>query len=315
MTCGACKHQPAGEACPIMAPACTPEQPPEQPPAPVPGHGQALLTDEELKPTDLKGTTMWTVLWAASDRYKAAFPGDWNPELTCLTGRPVAAAIDRAYEGISAQLAVRAAQSIKRDGQKSDCIFVNRNSTDLFEQYRLFEYGRGCEATGPTKEFAVWRYGVPALPAPVVGSCPSPQPPKLTTWGLKPHVPKDYWDISPLTWGCDYKGPGTNFCEEIGLGWMGPSAGEKRCTCPARPDGHPDRVACEAFMIKGEGTPLVRCEVGMPDLKTPYLAACPSGGLWIEVCGRFPGAPCRRCNLNHPAPFLATRDCSNTVAP
>jgi hypothetical protein len=41
------------------------------------------------------------------------------------------------------------------------------------------------------------------------------------------------------------------FCQAIGMGEMG---GLPRASCPVRPDGHPDRVACEDYLREGPPT-------------------------------------------------------------
>ena len=41
------------------------------------------------------------------------------------------------------------------------------------------------------------------------------------------------------------------FCQAIGMGEMG---GLPRASCPVRPDGHPDRVACENYLREGPPT-------------------------------------------------------------
>jgi hypothetical protein len=41
------------------------------------------------------------------------------------------------------------------------------------------------------------------------------------------------------------------FCQAIGMGEIG---GVPRASCPVRPDGHPDRVACEDWLREGPPT-------------------------------------------------------------
>ena len=110
-------------------------------------------------------------------------------------------------------------------------------------------------------------------------------PPGLTGWGLHPHVPAGYWDYSPLTHGIEY-------CASVGVPTM-PDGVLPRADCPVRVDLHPEREACEDLIVGGK--PEVRCEFGLPDFRGPYLAACGEHSSWIEVCGRKPGAVCKRC--------------------
>jgi hypothetical protein len=73
------------------------------------------------------------------------------------------------------------------------------------------------------------------------GLCPAPLPPS-DNWQIncKPHG--NLIDCTPVvTRACD-------FCAAIGLGDID---GVPRCGCPVRPDGHPDRVACEHFLLGG----------------------------------------------------------------
>lgn len=78
----------------------------------------------------------------------------------------------------------------------------------------------------------------------VSAECPAPRPdldPTKLKIALKPHG--RWLDATMVTIGtCGY-------CEAIGMGELAP--GVPRCGCPMRPDGHAERVACEAYASRG----------------------------------------------------------------
>jgi hypothetical protein len=114
---------------------------------------------------------------------------------------------------------------------------------------------------------------------PVPSLCPNPVP-VLAEWRL--HPVGRWTDATPLVHGCAY-------CAEIGLGTM-PGSEIPRCDCPVRPEGHPDRVACEVEATRG---PAWSCPLGGTLVLregNPLQARC-DGGLVVRVCdGR--GAVC-----------------------
>ena len=143
----------------------------------------------------------------------------------------------------------------------------------------------------------------PLPPAPTASTCPNPVPTAgLTGWGMHPHVPAGYWDVTPLTHGREY-------CESVGLGTM-PDGFSPRADCAVRVDMHPERLVCEALILGGNGKPSWSCDMvprvrgggGKPDVINPYLGSCGNpAALWITVCGNLPGALCRSCKVSDPS--------------
>ena len=87
------------------------------------------------------------------------------------------------------------------------------------------------EAPAPTPE--------PAPPPPVdAGGCGEPLPPPIQKVNVYVHIRganKDTLDATPLVAGYEY-------CKEIGF-----TDGRNRC--PVRPEGPPERVACETYAV------------------------------------------------------------------
>lgn len=88
--------------------------------------------------------------------------------------------------------------------------------------------------------------GAYAAPGPPPTMCPDPRPdrsPGKLKILAKQHL--KWIDATPQTVGtCDY-------CLAIGLGWYGEPGGTPRCGCAMRPEGNPDRVACELYALHG----------------------------------------------------------------
>jgi hypothetical protein len=107
----------------------------------------------------------------------------------------------------------------------------------------------------------------PEPPPPPQFDCPDPVPDRTRLeLGLKKHsARKKSWDLTPkLSKVCAY-------CEAIGMGQMG---GHMRCGCPVRPEGHPERSACEQFVLGG--LPRWFCDgVEIESEANPYQAICP----------------------------------------
>ncbi len=218
------------------------------PPPPTPGE---LIPDEELTqqdPQDGKRLT-WPATEAAIARFKRAHPEKWRADGACLIDG--AAGIDAAFGWIAIELksaGVAAGQSITKSGQRSDCIFVNRTSTNLWEETHLFDYARGCVATGPNAIKGVYVRGASPPPPP---QCPfQPCPLKVFAdtgaphwkFNAKPHTMQNC-DSTPVEIkNCPY-------CKAIGMGELSP--GVPRCDCPVRPDDHPERRAVEAWLLDG----------------------------------------------------------------
>jgi hypothetical protein len=75
--------------------------------------------------------------------------------------------------------------------------------------------------------------------ADVAGSCGSPTPPAITRMGVGVLSSQPGWivlDSTPMV------GPDRTYCQLIGYT-------DGRLFCPVRPDGHPERSACEALQV------------------------------------------------------------------
>lgn len=185
---------------------------------------------------------------AAVARYKARRAVDLNAEGTCLALGP--AGIDRAFEWITAELhaaQVHAGQPRNAEGGRVDALSVNRPGTNLWEEWHLFEYGHGCFTGNPFK--GVWQY----VPEGGVGdACPAEPCPPRTFEDGKPH-----WQYNAKlhTMGNADSTPvvvkAWDYCKAVGLGWQDEAHTVPRGTCPVRPDGHPERVAVEAWLLEG----------------------------------------------------------------
>jgi hypothetical protein len=245
MQCGACKHQPPGEACPILAPPC-PVEPPVVPPVVPPALplAQPLIADERLKalPLNMTPQQRWAEVRAAIAAYQELEPGDWRGDT--LSAGPIA--IDHAFERISAYLRpITAAQSITADGQRSDAIFVERPAVNM-EEWHLFSYGTGHVASSANAFKGLYELAAPQA------ACTAPVPTFVKRLQLDVYVRpnRTVVDATIITGGLEY-------CTAIGMGEMG---GLPRAACPVRNEcpGFKclERPACEALF------PLVWSGVG-----------------------------------------------------
>jgi hypothetical protein len=84
----------------------------------------------------------------------------------------------------------------------------------------------------------------PDIP-PVGSGCGQPYPPPISRVMVKIHLhTPDYWTLDATA----QVGPDHNYCREIGFT-------DGRSWCPVRPEGHPERVACENWAVgKAEDT-------------------------------------------------------------
>lgn len=76
-------------------------------------------------------------------------------------------------------------------------------------------------------------------PPPDASGCGEPYPPDLSRIGINIH------QRGPNSWTLDATplvGPAAEYCAEIGFT-------DGRSICPVRPEGHPERVACETLMV------------------------------------------------------------------
>jgi len=291
-----CPTCPAGFSCSDPAAGCV-----KDPVVPPPGPPQApLISDEELAvvmcgavPCEAAPSQTWSEVSMAINRWRALHSEKWNAAGTCLSSGP--AGIDEAFLGISSELlrvSIVAGQSVDATGKRSDCTFVNRPTTDLYEEGHLFDYARACVATGSSAMKKLYRRSgetpPPVEPPPVAG-CPAPVTPKVARWGLT--FRNRWWDCTPqfyskdtVTWtGVQI----TGYCAAIGM--------PERLFCPARQEGDLNRRACEGVGIGGyaAAVPLWRCEQGLPEINAanPFQARCDPG--WIEVCATD-GTSCTR---------------------
>jgi hypothetical protein len=168
----------------------------------------------------------------------------------------------------------------------------------IWEEWHATHSRTGCWANGPGAYKNVWPLNGPAPPcggstptepppAPPEepeepedpSACGSPTPPPLSKFRCGPH--NAGYDCTPLVYS-----QGGAFCKEIGM--LNPDNVTGRLFCPPRPEGHPEREACEAQIVGGE--PVWHfpdgwdCHSGW--LGNPYLAIC-SGTTrppWFEAC-------------------------------
>ena len=228
---------------------CRPKPPVEPPPPAV-----VLIPDEELsaKAGDARPLT-WADVWSALQTDVAANPNRYDMNRGGLSAADQVAgswgpAINAAYDRIASLLANGSASSINRNGARSDCLFSRRGTSNEYEEVHLFEYGGGRYATGPGAVKGVYvRNEVPAAEA-----CPfSPCPARAYDDGR----PRWKYNAKQHTMGNGDSTPVVkdqlDFCRAIGLGEYN---GAPRASCPVRPDGHPERVAVEAWLLEGGPT-------------------------------------------------------------
>jgi hypothetical protein len=131
-------------------------------------------------------------------------------------------------------------------------------------------------------------------PPPPADTCPAPVPPKINRWSQgtpKPHGP--WFDSTPLF----YDGLSSNWDGSVQEGYCR-ATGQDRLHCPARPEGHEDRLACERWGVSGQkhGAPLWRSD-GSTEVKADniFQGRCTSC-TWLEVCAAD-GTVCARREL------------------
>lgn len=249
-----------------------------------------LIRDEDLTHVGpAQPSQMWAETDAAIKRWRELHPEKWRGDGACLTS---VSGIDEAFLGISTELLrvkIVAGQSITDGGQRSDCIFVNRTGTNLYEEAHLFDYGRACVATGPNAMKELYRRGdaPPVEPPPVTDTCPhAPCPDRVWTaetlpdgwgedaigtarWHFNVHIhTMGNYDSTAVT---DRNEP---YCASIGMSPMGD--GTLRASCPMRPDGHVDREDVENWLLEGgpvvEGRNGQNCKANNNDNPFAFLA-------------------------------------------
>jgi hypothetical protein len=139
---------------------------------------------------------------------------------------------------------------------------------------------------------------------PADSGCGQPYPPKLSRLSAKVHLKdKDYWtlDATPQI------GPNGDYCAAIGFT-------DGRLFCPVRPEGAPDRAACENWRIgiaKDTGKPGPTWTFTPPDGTQTYCTGPDSGcehndnpfqmnaykGGIYQVCAADPPGLCDQVNV------------------
>ncbi len=160
----------------------------------------------------------------------------------------------------------------------------------LYEQFHPVGFTDGCY-TLRGKYIGAWPYEGDAT------TCTAPLPTRddprsqiaLNCRGGDPT--RKWCDATPLCHGCDY-------CAEIGMPCMpgtGPGTGKPcipRCDCPVRPEGSPDRAACEQYFTYGGF--LWQSDGRVEHHPTnPARARC-QDCTYIEVCQARNGNKCTR---------------------
>jgi len=226
--------------------------------------------------------------------YRPALGSEVNAAMTALTGcdpgsRCVLAEGRQAWQArVIAELR-RRGRCAGQHTPTTDEIAAATSVTTPREGWHVYagaDSGPGTVVWSPGASMPT--YAAPDAPTPVAG-CPVPVTPKVVRWGLT--YRNRWWDCTPNFYGRDtatWTGqPVTGYCVAIGF--------PDRLFCPARPEGDPDRRACEGVGIGGraDAVPLWRCENGEPEVNPaqPFQARCDAG--YIEVCSTD-GAVCAR---------------------
>jgi len=310
-----CAGNPTDPACPAPAPTPTPSPtvaptptplptvtpPPAPTPTPTPVPTPTPTPVPTPTPTPLAGCSIDGEPGPLIAGYRPALGGQVNDAMTTL--RPNCGPGSRCVlqEGRQAWQARVIAELRRRGlcaGQHSpgtDEIAAATTVTAPREGWHIFAGPDGGPGT------VVWSPGAarpayeapggpppPIDPPPSTVGCSPPAVPKVAMWGL--NYRNKWWDSTPkfsngdtATWTGQ---PVTRYCAAIGM---------DRIYCPARPEGDPERRACEGYGIGGyaAAVPLWRCEQGQPEVKgdQPFQARCSPG--WIEVCATD-GTNCTR---------------------
>lgn len=158
-------------------------------------------------------------------------------------------------------------------------------------QQQIFNFGATPKvrwsSTGPA--FNDWEFSpnAPYCNSTPVSSCPNPVTPKVSKWSQgtpKAHGPSGCFDSTPLFYdGLTTRWDGTqinNYCKDTGQ--------DGKLHCPARLEGHSDRLACEKIGVSGnkDGEPLWQSDGNMirnPNAPDNIFQMCTDGS-WIQVC-------------------------------
>lgn len=240
-----------------------------------PGECWQLLPCEEPPPPECP----WIgIVGGWGDPIDAA---DRDPQMAGQVRGAMVAVGERCGESATGTLEILAAylrgQGYCAEGSSSDALAIEAPD-GLVEEWHPVSFGNGCWTNSGQGKY------IGARPKPPDSSgCPAPLPPReRLEWRVKAHGPH-WYDATPIvTRSCA-------FCEAIGMGRMGD--GTIRCSCPARPDNHADRVTCEAYLVgpapvwHSDGETIVHPS-------NAYQANC-AGCTWLEVCDAT-GETCAR---------------------
>ena len=272
MTCGACRHQPPGEKCPILAPKC-PEPEPEPKCDTASGQNCGCYAWMEI-------TGDWRLMSCTAPNTCQDFvckppappqtgcsidgePGDAIPGYVPALGTQVNQAMLTLHpecsiggrcvleEGrqewqalVIAKLKTTWSLCAGQHNRGTDEIAVATSSTTPREGWHVYagpEQGPGTIVWSP--QAARGAYAAPEDPQPL--GCTAPLPDTTPgTWRFGCNANGHPWvDCTPVVIGCAY-------CTAIGMG-----DGGSRCTCPTRSECPgfkcEERVACEKYVTGG----------------------------------------------------------------
>lgn len=121
-------------------------------------------------------------------------------------------------------------------GRLDDSVFIQTPSGKWHEHHAV-AFSTGCWARDPAQlPKNTWTYGSdnpPPPPPPPPSGCPNPQPPPVSEFIVKEHTKGPNWTVVDST----PKVKDSQYCSAIG---------QPGIYCPIRPEGDPNRAACEA---------------------------------------------------------------------
>lgn len=260
----------------VTDPSTCPKKPEPPPVTPPPISSAPLIADEDLQlvPGDVRKLT-WGLTSAAVGRWRSFHPEAWRADGACLVNGP--AGIDAAFQGVANELlrtGVVAGQSIDKDGKRSDCIFVNRPATDPkvisyeYEETHLFDYSRGCVATGSSAIKHMYVRGAvePVSPPPV-----TPPPSTTCTIPLNGTAQLTVYFLQPRILDFTPKILNASRCALPAVDYAG------RQSCPVCNEGCAQRSACEQSLIGGKRISY--------SIESPTLKAYDEGSWKARIAG------------------------------
>lgn len=214
-----CKHNPTSDPAHCeLAPICPTPPPPTPTPTPPPPGGNDCMDEDRMEASSCSGEQFGAEIYKATQAL-----GHLGPD--CAENNKKLAAKLRADLG----RCVIAGH---------EAIFILRDDGKAEENHACF-YGNGTWTGSGRGKFM----GCHSLP--LQTECGDPVPnPDPAKWKLTSDLkPQGYVDTTLTTqMQCDY-------CKSIGMGTIN---GQVRCGCPVRPEGHPERVACERYVAGGD---------------------------------------------------------------